>query len=93
MAFLRKSYTPMGYGRRKLRTMSDLLNDDGKSWNRGVTEQEGGETTKDELEQCPVCGDNYNHVVRNGYRNRWPETGFEVCTPTDSDWMYVHTDG
>ena len=51
-------------------------------------------------ETCPVCGEEYNHMIGNGYRNGWPTEGgevasvkFEVCTPTDSDHMYVHTQG
>lgn len=54
----------------------------------------------DNTETCPVCGEEYNHFVDNGYRNGWPTEGgenasikFEVCTPTDSDRMYVHTSG
>lgn len=49
---------------------------------------------------CPVCGEKYNHYVDNGHRNGWPTKGdegiatikFEVCTPSDSDYMYVHTE-
>lgn len=45
-------------------------------------------------EVCPVCSEPFNHVVDNGYRNTWPQvTQFWVCTPTDSDHVYVHTDG
>lgn len=45
-----------------------------------------------DMDKCPVCNEAYNHRVDNGYRNRWPSTvSFEVCTPDDSDTMYVHT--
>ena len=48
---------------------------------------------------CPVCGEEYTNWVDNGYRNGWPTKDeediatikFEVCTPSDSDYMYVHT--
>ena len=54
----------------------------------------------DNNETCPVCGEEYNHYIDNGYRNGWPTEGdegiatvkFEVCTPSDSDHMYVHTE-
>lgn len=53
----------------------------------------------DDPETCPVCGEEYTNRVDNGYRNGWPTEGepgiksvkFEVCTPSDSDEMYVHT--
>lgn len=51
---------------------------------------------------CPVCGEEYTNWVDNGYRNGWPtksEEGigiatvkFETCTPSDSDYMYIHTE-
>lgn len=42
--------------------------------------------------RCPVCGEECNHVVENGYRNRWDGRGkvVEVCTTDDDDSMYVH---
>lgn len=54
----------------------------------------------DDNETCPVCGETYNHYIDNGHRNGWPTEGepgikkvkFEVCTPTNSDYMYVHTE-
>lgn len=54
----------------------------------------------DNNETCPVCGEAYNHYIDNGNRNGWPTKGgdvatvkFEVCTPEDSGYMYVHTEG
>lgn len=57
--------------------------------------------TTDNNKICPVCNETYNHYIDNGYRNGWPTEDeeniatikFEVCTPNDSDYMYVHTEG
>ena len=45
-----------------------------------------------EEEPCPVCGDELNHIVPNGYRNHWDGSVAQtaICTTEDSDWMYVH---
>jgi len=43
---------------------------------------------------CPKCEKPFNHLVTNGYRNRWigSANDFAVCTTADSERMYVHTD-
>ena len=42
-------------------------------------------------DECPVCGEEYNHYIPNGYRNSWPLVAkIAVCTPFESDEMYVH---
>lgn len=43
-------------------------------------------------EDCPVCGEEYNHTVKNGYRNWWPGDGSEIriCTEFMEEAVYVH---
>lgn len=48
------------------------------------------ETMKDGQGDCPVCGEPFNHVVDNGYRNRWPISEVAVCTTEDTDHMWIH---
>lgn len=41
---------------------------------------------------CPVCEEDYNHRISNGYRNEWDRSlaKVAVCTPDNSAEMYVH---
>lgn len=50
-----------------------------------------GDVSPGDIEQCPVCEEDVNHVIANGFRNTWPPIAkVWVCTPEDSDWMFVH---
>ena len=43
---------------------------------------------------CPVCEEQFNHVVENGYRNQWPTLPDQVvivCTD-DQERMFVHVE-
>lgn len=48
-----------------------------------------------ELENCPVCDKELNHVIDNGYRNEWPLSSLDddqqlaVCTD-ETNRMFVH---
>lgn len=41
--------------------------------------------------QCPVCGEELNHKITNGYRNWYSFKNVPICTTDDSDTMYVHS--
>lgn len=41
---------------------------------------------------CPICGKEFNHVVRNGFRNQFPRLEdqlIQLCTD-DRPVMFVH---
>lgn len=45
-------------------------------------------------EECPVCEHPYNHKTDHGERLEWPsEVDYQICTPPNSDEVYVHTRG
>jgi len=74
------------------------LHEGESGWQSGFDEPDGSGNHPDtkalnDQAKCDVCGEEFDHVIGNGYRNSWPVGDEKVTVCTDErPVMFVHLD-